>query len=81
MRFKLARNVLDVELRMCGLRIGMFLRGRPAPPFPRLCGTMNTSGAFGEVMLCSEDAAYALHVAYPNRAICPIYPELRMFSI
>ena len=42
---------------------------------------MNTSGAFGEVMHSSEDAAYALHVAYPNRAICPIYPELPMLSI
>ena len=42
---------------------------------------MNAIGTLGEVVDCSEDAAYALHVAYPNRATYPIYPELPMFSI
>jgi hypothetical protein len=42
---------------------------------------MNAIGACGEVMHCSEDAAYALHVAYPNRAIYPIHPELPILSI
>ena len=69
MRRRFARLVFDFGLRSSELRIGMFLSGRA--PFPN---TWHNDGgdAFGDVVQCSEDVAYALHVAYRDRAIYPV---------